>query len=364
MRPKQIASFLEKALDAPDKMPPLYVWGQPGVGKSRLAQQVAESMKVDYVDIRLSQRDPTDLRGIPAVIQEPCTCHEGRVTIDKKDYLCPKCNGTGVIDRARWLKPPELPTEGRGIIALDELSSAPPLVQVSAYQLCLDRKIGEYTVPKGYYIMAMGNRIEDRAVVYRMSTALANRFVHVDFDFNMDDWITWALARNISPNIIAFARFRPELICPKFDPNSSEKAFATPRTWEFADTLLKTTSKNVQAELMEGTIGKGATLEFQAFLKVQTELPDLAKIFAGDDFVPTRTDLRYAIVSALASRANGVKQFNRLIEYSYKLPQEFGVLLVQLLISKNESDVMLSPAFEPWARKNQDIIIIARRTTV
>lgn len=362
MKPKRVKEFIRRAVETPMEIQPVHIWGPPGIGKSAIPKQVTEEKQIGFVDMRLAQRDPTDLRGIPAVID----------------------------GRSRWLPPPELPTDHwcldcrrplhetdligarptrcafckgtrlteKGILFLDELTSAPPLTQASAYQLTLDRQISEYRLPDGWYILAAGNRIEDRAVVYRMSTALANRFSHIDFEVNLEDWTDWANLNGVDPNIVGFLNWRPELLFA-FNPESSEKAFATPRSWEFASRLIKLSTKTMLPELLEGTVGKGATAEFMSFLKVQTELPDINKIFKGEDFVPKRMDLKYALVSALVSRATP-KQFERLMQYSQKLPAEFSVLLVMMLVGKNEDAVGNCPSWDDWAKANSDILVRKR----
>lgn len=209
-------------------------------------------------------------------------------------------------------------------------------------------------------IVAAGNRLEDRAVVYRMSTALANRFWHIDFEVSLDNWTEWALKHGINANILGFLQWRPELLAPEFDPNSSEKAFPTPRSWEFASkNLLLTNRYNLLAAILEGTVGKGATSEFMAFIKLQTELPNLGKILSSeDDSVPHKTDLKYALISALVTKASTPKQIDRLIQYSELLPEEFGILLVTMLVSKvGEKTVALAPAMEKWAQNHIDVIL-------
>ena len=343
MKPKDYKELLLKAVEKrclvkdgeePLDVPPMLVTGSPGIGKSAIVYEVCEDLGIQMKDIRLVQRDPTDLRGIPV----------------------PTPDG-----KARWLTSEELPTEGRGIIFLDEITSAPPLVQAMAYQLVFDRELGEYTVPEHFYIMGAGNRLEDRAVVHRMSTALNNRFVHILLEPDVNQWIDWAFNVGINPNIIGFIKWRGGDLLFNFDPTKSEKAFASPRTWDFAGTMMMVTPKKLLHEVLEGTVGKGAAAEFIAFLKVQTELPPLENIFNGEDFVPQKIDLKYALVSALATRATGAKQYNRLIEYSHKLPAEFSVLLVQMLASKGEDMVMKAPAFQGWVKEHSDVVI-SRKT--
>ena len=156
---------------------PVFLWGPPGAGKSSVVRQVAADEGLPVVDIRASLLDPTDLRGIPAVE-----------------------NG-----KAIWCPPSFLPTvkDGPGgVLFFDELSAAPPLVQASLYQLVLDRRVGEYVLPDGWRIIAAGNRQEDKSIVFRMPAALANRFVHLDFEVDYDDWRTWAVGRGIHPLVI------------------------------------------------------------------------------------------------------------------------------------------------------------------
>lgn len=360
--PSEVKAVLKEALASPLvkdgtklKFPPMFLEGPPGVGKSAMPRQAIAELNAalpketpfdetfGYVDIRLAQRDLTDLRGIPAVIE----------------------------NKAVWLPPPELPLVShgkkfprRGIMIMDEITSCPPLMQATAYQVVLDHCIGEEHLKPEWYIVAAGNQLKDRAVVYRMSTALANRFFHVKFDVNLQDWQDWAMRQQLNPNIIGFMGFRADLLAPEFNAESDEKAFPTPRTWEFADELISGISNSkILHEALNGCIGTGAAAEFMAFLKCQTELPDLNTILEGkNDYVPPekRMDLRYALVSALATRAQG-KHYERMIQYSDKLPPEFAILLVQTLAYRDESAMSKSPSWSKWARAHSDVIVARRR---
>ena len=121
----------------------------------------------------------------------------------------------------------------RAILFLDEITSAPPAVSAAAYQLILDRRLGAYEVPEGWAIFAAGNRQGDRGVTYTMPAPLANRFSHFEVDTNLDDWVAWAYRNGIDERVIAFLRFRPELLFD-FDPAHNPVAFPSPRSWEFA----------------------------------------------------------------------------------------------------------------------------------
>ncbi|MBA7696891.1 hypothetical protein ES703_105545 [subsurface metagenome] len=118
----------------------------------------------------------------------------------------------------------------------------------------------------------------------------------------------------------------------------------------------------IMAETLEGTIGKGATAEFTAFLKVQTQLPDLNQILTGKDltYVPPRTDLKYALVSALAARAKGVKEMENCLKYSYALPKEFCVFLVTMMMARDDDRIEQCPSMEKWTKDHQEIVLTRR----
>ena len=123
--------------------------------------------------------------------------------------------------------------------------------------------------------------------------------------------------------------------------------------------MIKVTPTRLLPEMLEGTVGKGATAEFMAFLKVQTELPNIDDILNGQDYTPPkgRMDLRYALVSALVTRAKTVKHFTRLIDYSETMEVEFGVLMVTMLIGKDEGAIVACANIDKWSRKHSDVIV-------
>jgi hypothetical protein len=345
---------IEDALDCPEAVQSLFLWGPPGIGKSAVPRAICRERQINLVDIRMSLLDPTDLRGIPAVVDETCPRCSGS---GGENRNCPLCGGTGMRTIAKWLEPAMLPTDGKGILFFDELTSAPPLQQATAYQVTLDRRIGEYIVPDGYYIMAAGNNLTDRAVVYPMSTALRNRFTHIQFEYNIEDWLAWARDSHLNPNILAFLTWRGEELLFNFKPESSDKAFATPRSWEFASRILTRFRPALQRELLDGTIGTGAAAEFMGFLQLQEQIPSIEKIFAGENIVPRDLGLKYALVSALVSHCELAKQYDRLIQYSFELPPEFTVLLVQMLISRNVQMTSTAPSYVLWGKKHKDVLL-------
>jgi hypothetical protein len=354
VRPKFVRETIEDALDCPEAVQPLFLWGPPGIGKSAVPREICRERQINLVDIRMSLLDPTDLRGIPAVVDETCPRCNGT---GGENRSCPLCGGTGIRTIAKWLEPAMLPTDGKGILFFDELTSAPPLQQATAYQVTLDRRIGEYCVPDGFYIMAAGNNLTDRAVVYPMSTALRNRFTHIQFEYNIEDWLLWARDTHLNPNILAFLTWRGEELLFNFKPESTDKAFATPRSWEFASRILNRFRPGLRRELLDGTIGTGAAAEFMGFLQLQEQIPSIEKIFAGENIVPRDLGLKYALVSALVSHCEQARQYERLIQYSFELPPEFTVLLVQMLVSRNMQMTTTAPSYVLWGKKNKDVLL-------
>src|SRR6266851_3292509 len=228
---------------------PVFLWGGPGIGKSAVVHQLATTLKVALQDVRALLLDPVDLRGLPFL---------------------------GPDGRSKWATPDFLPQDGEGILFLDELNAAPAMVQASCYQLVLDRKLGEYTLPEGWAIVAAGNRESDRAVTTRMPTPLRNRFTHLNFEVDTQEWCEWAIKTRVRPEVIAFLRFRPALLSA-FDRDNN--AFPSPRSWEFVSRILNANPKaKIEHELIAGAVGTGAATEFGAFLKTFRELPSIEGI--------------------------------------------------------------------------------------
>ncbi len=308
-----------------------------------MVAQVAHKHQVPVIDIRLSQMEPSDLRGIPF--------------------------RTG--DQVEWAVPALLPNAQRhgaqGILFLDEITSAPPSVSAAAYQLILDRRLGEYQVPKHWAIFAAGNRQGDRGVTYAMPAPLANRFSHFEVETHLDDWVSWAYRNHIDERVIAFLRFRPELLFD-FDPAHNPVAFPSPRSWEFAHRGLQKFCDH--PSLLQGTlqasVGPAAGIELHAFVNSLEQMPDLDAIVAGQEVnVPGEIDLQYAVAAALVGRAirsrdtvDSTRVIGHILNYAGKFPQrEMGVMLVSDLHRAIGSAVFEVPQFTEWAQSVSDVML-------
>lgn len=323
----KISSLINEVRGNYERRQPLMIWGPPGVGKSDAVRQAAKAEGIGLIDLRLSQMDPVDLRGVPV----------------------PRDSGT------EWVTPSILPREGAGILFLDELPDSPPSMQGAAAQLILDRRLGEYILPEGWSIVAAGNRKEDRASAGRMPTQVGNRFEHVSIDVDHAAWIDWALRNSVASEVMAFVRFRPALL-HAFDPKSHEMAFASPRSWSFASSyLLSKHDREVEHERLCGIIGEGIATEFAGFLRIARNLPDPDAVLAAPDaaIVPDDPATLYALCGALVSRVNGKNTAN-LIKFAERLTGEFSVMLVNdARLSRPE--VAKTQAFAQWAVQHQGI---------
>lgn len=321
------ASNLVKSLNTLiDQKVPTFLWGAPGIGKSSIVRQIADEKGLEFIDLRLALMDPTDLKGIPFY--------------DKESHT------------ALWAPPAFLPKDGEGILFLDELNSAPPAVQSSAYQLILDRKIGEYELPCGWAIVAAGNRESDRGVTYKMPSPLANRFVHFELEVDLNDWRNWAFQKGIDPRVIAYISYKNEHLFT-FDPKKDLKSFATPRSWEYVDKILKAQiAADVILETISGAIGKEVAVNFLSFIKVIDKLPNIEKILDGELLeYSEEIDVLYTLASGLVSAVlQDTGKLENLLKYTLDLKGEFAVMIVQDL-QRNGVTMEHSPAFKEWVQK-------------
>ena len=324
LRPSELAATLALLVEARQ---PTLVWGPPGTAKSMIAQQVAADAGRQYVDVRALLLDPVDLRGIP---------------------------WRDSADRTRWAPPAFLPPTddpGRWLINLEELPSAVPMVQAALYQLVLDRKVGEYELPDGASLIACGNRESDRGVVHRMPTPLASRFVHLEIRVDAQDWLAWGAANGIAPEVLFYIQMRPDML-HLFDPQSREKAFCCPRTWEMVSNIVNRRNgldPSVERALFRGTVGEAAAVEFSAFLKVWRELPHPRAVIDDPEnaVVPENASALIALCGSLYRMADDIN-LGAIVTYATRLRREIGEFLVGSCI-RRDPDLQRSPAFIRWA---------------
>lgn len=340
---KHFAGALWEAPDRAQLIPPVMIWGPPGVGKSALVRQAAASLEIGLVDVRLAQREPVDMRGLPVP--------DG--------------------DQVRWLVASEWPRDpqSRGIIFFDELTAADRTLQAAAYELILDRRLGDlYRVPDGWYIVAAGNRIGDHAVANTMSSALANRFCHLEIEVDASGWLSWARTVGVHPAIIGFIKWRPEMLFQLTDDN--QRGWASPRSWERVGLVLDLAARSHRKSDMTflslqigGLVGHGAAIEFLAFLRLAQAMPAAEDIlFRGVKLAfPKRADQRFALTSALvhtmlAPRTDIATAWPRFLDVTQAMSSDFAAMAVGEVLDglsmETIAPLLASPAMQRWNKQH------------
>jgi len=303
----------------------LFVQGPPGIGKSYtivdasnlLAEQLGldgvaiwpecDVKKFNLVDIRLSQLDAVDIRGLPVTTNNALT----------------------------WLPPDflALSPEIKGFYFFDEINLAPPLIQAAAYSIVYDRRAGNMKLPEGMGIIAAGNRMEDRAAIYEMASPLINRFLRCELRVpTEEEWTNWAMHRGLDSRVIGFIKQNPSFLY-----KAEEDGFPIrPRSWEFcSDSILGIDSPEQVSFLTPSSIGPAGAAQFAAFAKLVRNI-DIDAIMADPKKgkLPTAIDEVYALVSAISERfrnkADDKAVLKTVMMIAKILPPEFGILLMRM----------------------------------
>lgn len=330
----------------PKELPPVMLWGPPGIGKSRSIDGIASKLKtltgkqVKVTDVRLLNFNPVDLRGIPVA--------------DAKREL------------AKWLKPEIFQMDPSdsviNILFLDEITAAPQSVQAAAYQITNDRKAGEHEFPDNCIIIGAGNRVTDKSIAYKMPKALGNRMTHIELYCEADDWKKWAIPFGIDQRIIGYINYMKTSLF-QFDPSNDDVAYATPRSWEMVDKYLKKIKDIEMAfPLIAGSIGLGTATEFKTWTQVFHKLPDIQAIFDGrETTIPKEPDVLYALSAALVSnvmKANK-KQLSNLLLYTINMPAEFATLTIKDVVTIEDvrNKILTCPEWIQWSKKYKNFIM-------
>lgn len=326
----QATSMIAKLIKA--KLVPMLV-GSPAVGKSAIAHQIAENYGLKVIDLRLSQCDPTDLLGFPSIKEG----RSGYVPMDtfplEGDAVPAGYNG--------WL------------LFLDELTSASQAVQAAAYKLVLDRMVGTHHLHKNVAIVAAGNLESDNAIVEPMSTALQSRLVHMQLVADPNEWVEWASTKGLDHRITSFINFKPSNLYT-FAPDHTDKTYASPRTWEFADRILQVSNEADKdlLPMLAGTLSEGVAREFLSFCKIHTQIPQIPQIIINPKGakVPEEPSMLYALTGSIGNNANDTN-ITPLMEYVDRMPVEFQVVTLREVVRRNKP-LMGHPTMQQWIAKS------------
>lgn len=280
---------------------PVLLWGAPGTGKTSALRAMADAAGLPCEVVIASIREPSDFAGLPVVI-------DGQVS-----FAPPS-----------WAR--RLAAQGRGLLFLDELSTAPPAVQAALLRVVLERVVGDLALPEDIVVVAAANPPEQAADGWDLSAPLANRFCHLDWAVDARSFAEGMAAGFPAPQVAtlppgwerqlvssralvsAFAIVRPALVVvPPTDAAAAGRGWPSPRTWEMTARLVAAAraceaSEDAVSQLVRGAVGDGAGSEFLGWAR-ELDLPDPEAVLADPaSFVlPERGDRAYAALSSVAA---------------------------------------------------------------
>ncbi|MDH6578398.1 MoxR family ATPase [Kitasatospora sp. MAP5-34] len=259
---------------------PVFLWGAPGIGKSSLVREFADSLGLECVSLIGTQLAPEDLIGVP------------QITPDGRSRFCP---------------PESIARDEPYCLFLDELNAATPDVQKAFYSLILDRRIGSYELPPGSIVIGAGNRATDGALARPMASALVNRLVHVHLRASATDWLSWAAGNGIHPWVVDYLTDRPDHLWSA--PPKSEEPFSTPRAWHMLSDTLRSFGPALDEPTLKvltyGLLTPQHAVSFCGYAKIVRNSYGLDAIIKGDARWPHRLedrDLLYYLADAFRGR--------------------------------------------------------------
>lgn len=330
-------------------IPTPFLWGPAGVGKSEAVVQLARRLEsltgktAAITDVRLLLFSPVDLRGVPVADEHKKFCN----------WLMPR-----IFDMN--------PDSGHiNLLFLDELSAAPQSVQAAAYQICLDRKIGEHTLPDNCIVIAAGNRTTDQSVSYKMPKALCNRLMHFDVETNYPSWLKWAVAHDVDSRVIGYLAFDNSKLC--VEPESSDTAYPTPRSWAFVSNLLKTADGDLEKihPLISACVGTAAAIELATWSTTHAELPRVEEVLSGrNPAYPRSYDALLAFTASLVAAVHSrrerlaLEELENVCRYVKKFPTDVAMTFYTDL-QKTEAirlKLMKCPSCREWLTANKAVL--------
>jgi hypothetical protein len=325
MRPSELKALIGDRFKAGIKRP-LLVESSPGIGKTQIASQVATELGIGFQAIHAPLLQPEDY-GFPVITSDKTSVN----FVVAKDKF--PIEGSAVAET--------------GIFLIDELSQADNSAQKILANLIQEREIHGQRLKPNWLVIATGNRLIDRAGANRLLSHLKNRLTTVELEASIDDWSQWAIENGVKSEVIAFLRFRPELL-NAFDPQNDINA--TPRSWvEGVNAALGVITPALEMEVFKGDVGEGAAAEFCGFLKVYRKLPspDSIMLNPAKAEIPKDPATLYALCGALAHKTSA-DNFGRIMTYVGRMAPEFTVLYVRDAI-RRKAEIQATKEFIDWA---------------
>ncbi|AWH15442.1 hypothetical protein [Pseudomonas phage 98PfluR60PP] len=319
--------------------------GSPGIGKSAIIHWVSKEMNLLVIDARFAGYDPTDVNGFPGlVIEEGIAKYYPLETFPLEGQELPINPLTG--ERyAGW------------VLFMDEFNSAPRAVQAASYKLVLDRMVGQRKLHPAVHMCAAGNLDSDQAITEEMSTAMVSRICNLQVKEDLKSWMTWAESANINTLVTSYLQWRKDKFYT-FNPETPDRPFAAPRTWEFTHNYLGVWADNNvkiadRLPILAGLLDEAVALDFKAFAMIRDGLPRKEDILANPASALMPSDLGplYALTGALADWANE-DNLQQIIDYTSRMnPPDFQVATLRSINARNPQ-FSSHPVLTKWMTDN------------
>ena len=330
--------------------------GSPGTGKSSVVRQIPQLLselykeEFGYIEQLAPSIDAQDVRGFMI----PTKDEQGRAV-------------------ARYTYPAILPSREylekhpRGVMFVDEFLQSDQLTQKACAALILEKMVGEYQLPAGWWVITASNRMSDRSGVTKPLMHIINRQRTIEIEPSVDGWALWARDAGVHPFGVAFARSHPGVVFSTEVP-SDPRPFCTPRSFVSAMNLMKDMvgdsmnlpSDVVTQELVAGDIGDGAAAAFFGYIKVADQLPTIEEIKSnplGAKCPPSdRLDAAFAAQQMCVYHADG-DNIDALWTYTERLPRELQVTTAKQLLDKAKGALLNSKKFGSWLSENSALIV-------
>lgn len=321
------------------------LWGPPAIGKSAIVKQIAEENNLLLIDERLSDCDPTDMKGFPFT----------DLKLGKGGYL--PMETFPIEGDALPINPATKKPYNGWLLFLDELTNADDDVKKAAYKLILDRMIGQKHLHENCAIVCAGNGLNDGAMAGELGTAMQSRLMHIEVELNPKVWMAWAIDKGVEQKIRDYINFSRGEKLYTFKPDHTDKTFAAPRTWEFADKYIKAhgfDDEDLYASLA-GMISPGVAAEFLQFTQVYATLPKIDTIIAGPEYAVIPTDLSslFALCGNIAAAMDNGNA-DKLMIYLDRLGKESPEYVIITMIDaiKRNPSLKTNGKVRKWAMDN------------
>jgi MoxR-like ATPase len=308
---KEIKSVIKLAQELKDSV---YIWGEPGIGKSAVIAQAAAELGLELVDIRLAMRQAVDFIGLPVINQ----------------------------GRTEWATPSIFPTDPawRGIIFLDEMNQASPEMLKASYQLINDRGLASYRLPDGAVVAAASNEPSEFLDLEEIPGPLANRFTHINVKVDLDQWIDWANKNGINKIVVGFIENQhPELLVDRARMEKNERVFATPRSWEKVSKIMNSSADAKTKRIMiEGRVGRQIAVLLEEYEKTARNNKEADAILAGEEVKideQLRSEFYNILISLSLKMKDSASHAHRVMTFIESLKSSSNkTIAVKMLVDK------------------------------